>query len=113
MACGSIWPKIIKYDCQYITPNSGVSEGFAYYTIVGAAPWAKPRRIELPIFRPNDFFWKTHVREGEQKWECYRRVMQDLMSKYSGLPLSPLSIEDKFKYKDLIYPTSEMSQKFQ
>lgn len=75
MACGSIWPKIIKYDCDYITPNSGISEGFAYYTIVGAAPWATPRRIELPIFRPNDFFWKNHVREGEQKWECYRRVM--------------------------------------
>jgi hypothetical protein len=28
--------------------------------------------------------------------------MQDIISKYSGLPLSPMSIEDKFTYRQLL-----------
>ena len=44
------------------------------------------------------------VREGEEKWQAYRRVMQDIMSEYSGLPLSDMSIEAKYDYKTLLYP---------
>lgn len=102
MACGSIWPKIIKYDASLIAPNSGLTHTVGQNLLVGMVPWTTPIRIELPIFRPNQYFWDKHVEEGEERWFTYRRVMRDIMSKHSGLPLSPMQIEDKFEYQKIL-----------
>jgi len=61
-------------------------------------------KIELPIFRPNEYFWKHHQQEGEEKWETYSRVIRSLMSEFSGIPLMDASIEQKFEYKKVLYP---------
>lgn len=53
MACGSIWPKIIRYDATLLTPNSGLTHTVGQNLIVGMFPWTTPIRIELPVFRPN------------------------------------------------------------
>ena len=62
-------------------------------------------RVTLPTFKPNEYFFKNHQREGEEKWETYMRVIRDIMSEASGLPKSDLSIDDKFEYKELLYPS--------
>lgn len=32
---------------------------------------------ELPIFAPNEYFWKNHWQEGrEEKWEAFARVVR-------------------------------------
>ena len=59
--------------------------------------------MELPVFKPNDYFFKNHQKEGEQKWETYARVVRDIMAKAGNLKTSELSIEDKFTYKELVY----------
>jgi len=66
---------------------------------------------EFPVFRPNEYFFKHHQQEGEEKWETYARVIREIMSKHSGLQLSELSIEDKYTYKDLIYGKSGKQKK--
>ena len=31
----------------------------------------------LPVFKPNEYFWKHHWREGkEEKWEAYARAVR-------------------------------------
>jgi hypothetical protein len=75
--------------------------------LIGAAcPFNSVTKIEMPVFRPNDFFWKNHQRDGEEKWQTYMRVLRQLMSEVSGLPLSDERIEEKFEYKKIIYPKS-------
>jgi len=65
---------------------------FAIYTIQ-----------ELPVFEPNEFFWKNHWQEGkEEKWEAYARVLREIMAEVGGLKLSDLQAEDKLVYKDLV-----------
>ena len=44
--------------------------------------------IDLPVFKPNEYLWKHHLREGEEKWACYMRVIRDLMAKEGNLTLS-------------------------
>lgn len=104
VACGSIWPKIIRYKSGFISPCSGVIDGLPHYLLCGCCPFTDARRIELPIFRPNDYFWENHVQEGEERWQAYRRVMQEILSFYSGLPISDSSIDEKYEYKKLLYP---------
>lgn len=44
---------------------------------------------ELPVFEPNEFFWKNHWQEGkEEKWMAYARAIQTIMCEVGGLKLS-------------------------
>ena len=55
---------------------------------------------QLPVFKPNDFFWANHWQEGkEEKWEAYARVMREIIAQEAGCGLSDLKMEDKFKAK--------------
>ena len=58
----------------------------------------------MPVFKPNEYFFKNHQREGEEKWETYARVIRDLMSQESGMKIMDVTIEEKFKYREYIYP---------
>ena len=61
----------------------------------------------FPVFEPNDYFFENHQKEGEEKWETFARVIREIMAENSDLTLSDLSIEDKFHYKNLLYPSSK------
>ena len=78
-------------------------DGLPHYMICAALPFSFASRIELPIFRPNEYFFKTHQREGEEKWQAYARVIRDLIAEHGNLQLANLEIEDKFEYKNLLY----------
>jgi len=57
----------------------------------------------LPVFTPNEYFWKHHWLEGkEEKWEAYARAVRQIMAQHGGFKLSDLTMEDKFKYKAAI-----------
>ena len=56
--------------------------------------------IVLPVFEPNELFWKKHWREGkEEKWECFARVVQEIMVEVGGYQMSDLTMRDKFDFK--------------
>lgn len=58
---------------------------------------------ELPVFEPNDFFWKNYWREGkEEKWEAFARAVQEIIAEASGLEVSNCTLEDKNEYKSLM-----------
>jgi len=65
------------------------------------------------VFRPNEFFFKNHQKEGEERWQTYARVIRGLISENGNIPLSPLKIEDKFDYKKLIFPHKFKKEKKQ
>ena len=66
--------------------------GFALFTL-----------NEMPVFEPNEYFWKHHWQEGkEEKWEAFARAVRELMAQVGGLKLSNCSQEDKLAYKNLI-----------
>lgn len=75
--------------------------------IGGALPFSTVTRIELPIFRPNEYFFENHQQTGEERWQTYMRVIRGLMSEVSGIPLIEVGIEDKFEYKGILYPNKK------
>jgi len=57
----------------------------------------------LPVFEPNDYFWKNHWQEGkEEKWEAFARVTRDIIAKHGGYGLSECTMEDKFDFVKLL-----------
>lgn len=35
---------------------------------------------ELPVFKPNDYFWEHHWDGKEEKWKVYARVIRKLIA---------------------------------
>jgi len=58
-----------------INPCGGVSEGTSHHIFCGIGSYTKVSKKDLPIFRPNEYFWKHHQKEGEEKCDTYRRVI--------------------------------------
>ena len=57
----------------------------------------------LPVFLPNDYFWKHHWREGkEEKWQAFARVVRDIIAKQGGFGLSDCTMEDKFAFQSIL-----------
>ena len=59
---------------------------------------------KYPTFRPNEYFWKNHQKEGEEQWQTYARVIRTIMATNGGFTESDIEIEEKFAYKELINP---------
>lgn len=113
VSCRSIWPKIHKWHSHFQSPCTGVVDGVAHYLIGAAMPWCTVTKLEMPVFRPNDFFWANHQQPGEERWETYARVLRKLMSEVGDLPLSEEKIEQKFEYKRILYPSKTDEKKKQ
>ena len=53
---------------------------------------------------PNEYFWANHWRkdQGEEQWECYARVIREIMCEHGGFKTCDLEMKYKFEYKKLL-----------
>ena len=58
--------------------------------------------LEMPDFKPNEYFWQNHWDGKEEKWVAFARAVRILMAETGGLKLSDCTIEDKMEYKNLV-----------
>jgi hypothetical protein len=58
--------------------------------------------INLPVFEPNDYFWKNHWDGKEEKWLAYARAIRSIIAEVGGYELSDVKMEDKFEYKNFM-----------
>jgi len=65
--------------------TTGVLDGIPHYFLAACMPFSFAAKIEMPIFTPNEYFWKHHQKEGEEKWETYMRTMRSIMAKHGNL----------------------------
>ena len=75
----------------------------SHYMTLGCNPFAICTCQEFPVFRPNEFFWKTYQKVGEEKWQTYARVVREMMGKELSLELSDQSFNDKVEYRKLVF----------
>ena len=72
--------------------------------------WLKVNIKMLPVFEPNDYFFKNQLKDGEERWEAYARDIRTIMADNSHLTLSNDNIEDKYEYKKLLFPKKKASE---
>ena len=107
----SVLPSVFKYESLYFGPNlAGAFDMIASVYLSCYVPYSRITKYDLPIFKPNEFFFKHHQREGEERWETYARVVRDIMSEASGIPTLDVEIEDKFEYLKLLKESGKRKQ---
>ena len=101
----SIQPVIFKYESSDADVEGCIIPVYANMMLMGANTSLSLKIIELPIFKPNEYFFKNHQKEGEDKAETYARVIREIMSKAGDLEMTDATAEDKYVYKSLVYNT--------
>lgn len=61
--------------------------------------------IELPVFAPNEYFWKNHWdgKEENQKVEVFAEAVRQVMAEAGGMKLSDSDMQDKMDYKKIVW----------
>ena len=64
-----------------------------------------PEQLEMPVFTPNDYFWKKHWdgKNKEDKWRVFANAVRSAMAECGGFELSDSVQEDKAEYKDVVW----------
>jgi len=57
---------------------------------------------EMPVFSPNEYFWKNHWDGVEPKWCAYARCVREAMAENGNFELHKTQSEDKVEFKNLI-----------
>jgi 1-acyl-sn-glycerol-3-phosphate acyltransferase len=109
----SIQPITMRYKSPFFNPAHDILDVISHMILVCAQPYSTCTVRELPVFRPNKYFFEHHQREGEEKWQTYMRVVRQLMGDSLKFVLSDARLEDKFAYKELLYPNKGAKNKFE
>ena len=96
-------PVVLKYHSPHVDLEQCVMPIYMHIILSSMNIGGHVEYLEFPVFKPNEYFFKHHQREGEEQWETYARVIREIMAKGSGLKLSDASIEDKFEYKKVLF----------
>lgn len=82
-----IMPFSIKFERPWGTSPDmvGIDVKLVYYLCCCSPPWGTIHHVMYPTFKPNQFLWDNHMRDGEDKAKCYMRVMRQIMIKETGL----------------------------
>ena len=56
----SVQPKVIKYSSYLIEIENSVIDLGAHAILISCCPYSTLKIIELPVFKPNDYFFENH-----------------------------------------------------
>lgn len=100
----SIQPLSLKYESLngISTQNDTLYSALHFYFIALNLGVTLNMKI-YPVFIPNDYFWQHHLKQGEEKWQAYARVIrEEIIAKGWDFKLVDLSMEKKLELKAIM-----------
>jgi hypothetical protein len=64
----SVQPVCIRYDSLMLNMEMCIIPMYSHIVLCGSNPYCSIKVRNFPTFRPNDFFFENHQKEGEEKW---------------------------------------------
>lgn len=61
----SIQPFSLTYTARYMHPGHDMMELHSHFFLLSTTPGVFVTMKELPVFKPNDYFWKNFSVEGK------------------------------------------------
>jgi hypothetical protein len=100
-----------KYTSQFVSISHDIMDVFAHMILCLCNLWSYAEIKELPVFRPNEYFFKHHQKPDEEKFQTYMRIVREIMGEHLGFKLTESKLEDKFEYKSILYPSKGSKNK--
>ena len=83
-------------------PGHDVVDLHVHFLLLCSTPYSTIRMKELPVFQPNEYFWKNHSQEGKQRWQVYAETIRNILRDVDGYKLSDMAMEDKLVYRSML-----------
>ena len=64
----SVRPVTFNYSSRFFQPSHDILNIFVHVILTTCQPYTSIVVHELPVFTPNEYFYKNHVKPGEEKW---------------------------------------------
>jgi hypothetical protein len=64
----SVQPLVIKYWSPFFRNPHDILNPLAHMILCCSQPFGVATAYELPVFKPNDYFFEHHQKTGEDKW---------------------------------------------
>jgi len=93
-------PIALKYSSSYFNPAHDVMPMSMHLFVLLSQITNSVEVIDLPIFGPNEYLYKNHMKPGEEKWMAYARAIQGSIADVLDLPTSNANLGDKNKCKE-------------
>ena len=100
-------PYINKTNCNRCNQAMGSVLNLWHWTFV--VPFKglfySSEQLELPVFAPNEYFWKHHWdgKDEKEKWKVFANAVREEMAKAGGFQLSDSTMDTKMEYKNLVW----------
>ena len=101
----SVKPHYAKYWTmnEGVSPCHGDAVSFVAHTYITLhAFFTRYTVYEMPVFEPNEYFWKNHWDGKEERWVAFARAVRNCMLLKSGLKDTEATMEDRVRYKFLV-----------
>lgn len=96
-------PIFVKYSSAYFNPAHDVMPMHIHFVVLLSQFSNYVEVWQLPIFEPNEYLFKTHIKKGQEKWEVYANAVRSCMSDISKLPTSEASLKNKIECKTQLF----------
>ena len=100
-------PVVIKYHNSLSPCETGAIEFQDHFFLMGLTPLSAATMVEFPVFFPNDYLWKHHLKEGEDKSACFSRIIRSIMAETTGMKLAEVRVEEKNTYRSILWPNKK------
>lgn len=95
-----VTPIAVKYSSSSFNPSHDVMPMGMHLIVLLSQITNSVEVTELPIFEPNEYLYKTHQKEGEEKWAVFARAVRESIADVLELPLSDATLKEKTECKD-------------
>lgn len=94
-------PIALKYSSAYFNPSHDVMPMSIHMIMLLSQISNHIEVTELPIFGPNEYLFKTHLKPGEEKWMAYSRAVRESIADVLKLPIGEGNLKDKMECKSI------------
>ncbi|CAI2373035.1 unnamed protein product [Moneuplotes crassus] len=93
-------PIAIKYSSAYFSPAHDIIPMGLHFIFLLSQISNYCEATELPIFEPNEYLYKNHLKPGEEKWVPFSRAVRESIAETLQLPTSEATLSEKLACKD-------------
>ncbi len=88
----TVQPMFLEYEYYMVSPSYDCILGFELFILLACTSifGTQVARLHVfPDFTPNDYLWKTHKQQFEEKWQIYGWAIHDFLSWKFDIPENP------------------------
>mmetsp|Transcript_21910 Transcript_21910/g.19452 ORF Transcript_21910/g.19452 Transcript_21910/m.19452 type:complete len:252 (+) Transcript_21910:363-1118(+) len=98
-------PIAFKYSSKYFSPAHDIIPMGIHLVILLCQLKNSVEVTQLPVFEPNEYLYKNHMKEGEEKWMAYANGVRTCIADTLKLPISQATLKQKVECQDIYFKT--------